>query len=114
MPVKLSQPIPELPVKDVEEAQIYYRDFLGFEITWTYPGKVIGAVARGDVGIFFRLTEGPIHPAIHWMNAEDVDAAYEEFKNSGANIIDHLEKKPWDIRQFTIQDLNGHIFYIFH
>ena len=35
----IGQPVPELPVADVEEAQRYYRDVLGFEIGWLYPGK---------------------------------------------------------------------------
>jgi predicted enzyme related to lactoylglutathione lyase len=113
MKTNLFQPVPELPVRDVVAAQEYYRDFLGFEITWTYPGNYIGAVARGDVGIFFRVTEEPFVTNIHWMAADDVDATYIEMKEGGAKIIDAIENKPWDIRQFTIEDLNGHIFYIF-
>jgi len=31
--------VPELPVADVECAQQYYRDTLGFEIGWLYPGN---------------------------------------------------------------------------
>src|SRR5215469_2985062 len=47
------QPVPELPVADVERAQQYYKDVLGFEIGWLYPTKDIGAVSRGKVVIFF-------------------------------------------------------------
>ena len=50
----LAHPTPELPVEDVERAQRYYRDALGFEIGWLYPGGEIGAVSRDDVAIFFR------------------------------------------------------------
>lgn len=39
---------------------------------------------------------------------------YTEFKARGANIIDSLEDTPWNTRQFTLQDLNGHIFYIYN
>ena len=35
----IAQPVPELPVADVERAQKHYRDALGFEIGWLYPGK---------------------------------------------------------------------------
>ena len=45
-----SHPTPELPMVDVERAQQHYRDALGFEINWLYPGKEIGAVSRDDVG----------------------------------------------------------------
>ena len=41
-------PTPELPVADVERAQEHYRDTLGFEIGWLYPGKEIGAVSRDN------------------------------------------------------------------
>ena len=50
----IAQPVPELPVTDVERAQQHYRDALGFEIGWLYQGKEIGAVSRGNVAIFFR------------------------------------------------------------
>ena len=50
----IGQPVPELPVADVERAQKHYRDALGFEIGWLYPGNEIGAVSRGRVAILFR------------------------------------------------------------
>jgi uncharacterized glyoxalase superfamily protein PhnB len=107
-------PVPELPVADVERAQQHYRDALGFEIGWLYPGKEIGAVSRNGTVIFFRKRKQPFEPAVHWMYAEDIDATYQELKLSGANIVDPLEKKPWGLRQFTVQDLDGNLFYFHH
>ena len=111
---KIGQPVPQLPVEDVEKAQIYYNEILGFEIFWTYPDKSIGAVGRENIAIFFAKTDGPIEPNIHWIFAENVDLTYAEFKDRGADIIEDIENKPWNIRQFAIRDLNGHIFYIHH
>jgi len=111
---KIGQPVPELPVQDVERAQEYYRDILGFEIGWLDPGKEIGAVSRRDVAIFFRRTKPPFTPAVHWVFAEDVDASYRELRSSGANIVEPLEKKPWGLRQFTVDDLDGNRFYFHH
>lgn len=65
----IAQPVPELPVVDVERAQQHYRDALGFEIAWLYPGKEIGAVSRGEVAIFFRKRRPPFEPAVHWVFA---------------------------------------------
>ena len=104
---------PELPVADVERAQQHYRDVLGFEIGWLYPGKEIGSVSNGETAIFFRKREPPFEPAVHWVFAQDVDATYQELKAKGANIVDPLEKKPWGLRQFTVADLDGNLFY-FH
>ena len=108
------KPTPELPVADVERAQQHYRDALGFEIGWLYPDKGIGAVSRDQAVIFFRRRELPFEPAIHWIFAEDIDSSYAELQSSGANIVDPLETKPWGLRQFTVQDLDGNLFYIHH
>ena len=110
----IGQPVPELPVADVERAQQYYRDTLGFEIGWLYPGKEIGAVSRGDVVIFFRRRAPPFEAAVHWVFAEDVDATYNELKSLGASIVDPLERKPWGLRQFAVDDLDGNRFYFHH
>src|SRR5688572_20498267 len=96
---QIAQPVPELPVADVEHAQQHYRDALGFEIGWLYPGKEIGSVSRGDVAIFFRRRELPFEPAVHWVFADDIDASFAEMQSLGANIVEPLERKPWGLRQ---------------
>lgn len=110
----IDQPVPQLPVADVQRSQEYYRDVLGFDIAWMYPDKSIGAVTRGPVSIFLAKAAGRIHPNIHWIFSEDVDATYAELQAKGANITEEIENKPWNIRQFTIKDLNGHVFYFHH
>lgn len=110
----MGQPVPELPVADVERAQQHYRDVLGFEIGWLDPTKQIGAVSRGNVAVFFRQRKAPFEPAVHWVFAEDIDALYHELKSSGANIVGPLEEKPWGLRQFTVEDLDGNRFYLHH
>jgi len=109
----IGQPVPELPVADVERAQQHYRDRLGFEIAWLYPTKDIGAASRGDVAIFFRKRVEPFEPAVHWVSAPDIDASYRECLDFGADVVEPLEKKPWGLWQFTVKDLDGNLFY-FH
>ena len=110
---KFSHPTPELPVADVERAQQHYRDALGFEIGWLYPGGEIGSVSRDDVVIFFRKRGAPFEPAIHWVYAPDIEEMHNHLRLLGANIVDPLEKKPWGLHQFTVEDLDGNRFY-FH
>ena len=107
--------VPELPVVDVERAQQHYIDTLGCEISWLYADKEIGAVSHADMGpIFFRKRTPPFEPAVHWVFAEDIDASYQELQSSGANIVEPLETKPWGLRQFTVTDLDGNVFYFHH
>ena len=113
MTARFSPPTPELPVEDVERAQEHYRDVLGFKIGWLYPGREIGAVSRDDAAIFFRKRSRPFEPAIHWVFVEDIDAIYGELGASGAKIVEPLERKPWGLNQFTVEDIDGNRFY-FH
>jgi catechol 2,3-dioxygenase-like lactoylglutathione lyase family enzyme len=110
----IGPPVPELPVADVERAQHYYKNALGFDVGWLYPDKQIGAVSRGRTAIFFRKKTPPFEPAVHWMFADDIDASYVELQLLGANIVEPLEKKAWGLRQFTVKDLDGNIFYFHH
>jgi catechol 2,3-dioxygenase-like lactoylglutathione lyase family enzyme len=112
MKSKFHQPVPELPVKDVERSQAFYRDKLGFEIVWTFPTKDIGAVSRNEAVIFLRKKE-PVAPNTLWFFTDDVDETYRECVNSSITISEDIETKPWGIRQFTIEDIDGNRF-IFH
>jgi hypothetical protein len=87
-----AHPTPELPVEDVG-AQQHYRDALGFEIGWLYPGD-IGAVRRDEVAIFFRRRSRPFEPAVHWIFAAEIDATYEELRSLGARIVELLRRSP--------------------
>jgi catechol 2,3-dioxygenase-like lactoylglutathione lyase family enzyme len=110
---KLAQPVPELPVADVEKAQTYYRDILGFDVAWIYPDKSIGAVGRDGIAIFLSK-QNNISPNAHWIFAVDIDATYQEMKLRNANITEEIDDRPWRLRQFTIEDLDGNKFTFHH
>ena len=109
----LAHPTPELPVEDVERAQQHYRQALGFDVGWMYPDGEIGAVSRGDIAIFLRRRKRPFDSAVHWIFAPDLDATFAELSALGARIVEPIEEKPWGVRQFTVEDLDGNRFY-FH
>ena len=113
----IGHPVPELPVEDVDRARAYYRDHLGFELGWAVPsegmpGNEIASVKRGGAVIFFRRRSQLFEPAVHWLYAVNVRGTYEEMKARGANITDPLEKKPWGITQFTVEDPDGNVFHV--
>ena len=110
---RFAHPTPELPVEDVERAQRHYCDALGFKVGWLYPGGEIGAVTRDNIAIFLRRRSRPFEPAVHWIFAAEIDVIYEELHSRGARIVEPLEKKPWGLRQFTVEDIDLNRFY-FH
>lgn len=109
---EIAQPVPELPVRDVERARAHYRDKLGFELGWMVEGNEIGSVHRGHAVIFFRRRTGPFEPAVHWMFAPKIEDTYAEMRARGAHITDPLEKKPWGLTQFTFEDPDGNRFHV--
>lgn len=112
--MRIHQPTPELPVRDVIEAQHHYRDCLGFEIAWHHEHGRIGAVVHGECAIFFRERAGEWEPCVLWVFAYEVDAAEAELRALGADIVDPIADRPWGLRQFTVRDLNGHILHFHH
>jgi uncharacterized glyoxalase superfamily protein PhnB len=56
-----------------------------------------------------------LSPRFTGFSPKDIDATHQqELKSLGANIVDPLEDKPWGLRQFTVEDIDGNRFYIHH
>lgn len=111
--MKLHQPVPELPVSDVEAAQRHYRDCFACTIEWLDPSGEIGAVANGETAIFLRRRTPPFEPAVHWVYCDDLDQSHTALTAAGARIVAGIEQKPWGLRQFTVHDADGNVFH-FH
>ena len=110
----ISQATPELPVPDVEWAQTYFRDVLGFSVAWYRPAWGMAAVARNDCAIFLRQSDVSPGGAVFWIFAEDVDALHVEFAERGAQIVDPPADREWGLRQFTLCDYLGNTFHFHH
>ena len=102
---------PILNVKNIQASMDYYVQKLGFEKKWDWGDPPdFGCVKRGKVEIF--LCEGGQGQPGMWMSIfmDDVDALFEEYKKSGATILDPPRDYPWDTREMLVEDLDGHRF----
>ncbi len=104
---------PQLPVADVRETQAYYRDVLGFKIAWIWQEEY-GAVYNGMTELYFSREAGPIRPSIAFARVEDADTVLALYRERGVKIVEEIASHPWGMREFTIEDLNGHRFRIGH
>src|SRR5688572_18652600 len=116
---RLTSSAPVLLVRDVVAAANHYRDALGFAYDrfWGEPPNFV--ILRRD-GLNLMLSQAPHGTTLtpHWQvnrgiwNAyfwvDDVDALFAEFTNRGAKIDYGLGNKPYRVREFGIQDLDGH------
>lgn len=110
---------PVLLVRDVMEAADYYRDKLGFSYDrlWGEPPDFCMVRREGLTVMLSQL--GPGREVVpHWQIVDkmwnvyfwvdDVETLYSEYQQSGAKIDYSLHLKPYGVKEFGIQDLDGH------
>jgi len=104
---------PQLPVSDVRETQAYYRDMLGFKIAWIWQEEY-GAVYNGTTEVFFVREEGKIQPSCSFVRVENADEVLAVYRERGVRIVEEIASHPYGMREFSIEDNNGHRFRIGH
>lgn len=104
--------VPQLPVANVQETQRFYRDVLGFKIDWTFGENDYGAVSRDGTELYLIADKRPLQPMTCVINVTAVDPLCEEWRPKGASILSEPEDMPWGVREFTVEDNNGHRFRI--
>ena len=90
------QAVPEIPVSNVDKAAEYYV-FL--------------------TNAPFRAVHGPKSSVIVWLNLnskQEVDELFERWKDTGAKILEALEDKSWNLREFRVADLDGNQLRVFY
>jgi uncharacterized glyoxalase superfamily protein PhnB len=112
--------VPEIPVRNLPRAAVYYERCFGFHWDWGVEG--IGQVSKGSCRIFltddaFRGGHVKGTPVVIWLNLHsktEVDQLHEAWSRSGAQIVAKPESKPWNLHEFTAADLDGNLFRVFY
>jgi len=116
---KITASAPVLLVRDVVASANYFRDSVGFAYDQFYGHPPDFCIARRD-GHYLMLAQATdpsdIKPywkmrdmlwnAYFWV--DDADALYEEMKSAGAKMDYGPCTQPYGVREFGIQDLDGH------
>ncbi len=118
-------------VHDPDLALAFYRDALGLEVRndvgredarWitvggaSQPGVAIvltnyvnGSPADGDV-VAALLAKGAMN-GVHF-HTDDLDAAFERLRASGAEIVSEPADQPWGTRDCAVRDPSGNLVRI--
>ncbi len=112
--------VPEIPVRNIDDAVLYYRDSLGFQLDWGGQELGLAGISKGQCRIFlanqeFREGYKNFGPILIWLNAEsteEVDELYQAW-TSQAKLISAPETKPWNLYEFTMADPDGNLFRVF-
>lgn len=115
---KLLEQAPVLLVSDLQKSVDYWTSKIGFKArVWGEPPDF--AILRRD-NAFLMLSQKPtgheivpnwkikdkLWNAYFWI--DDADLLFEELKSAGALIDYDLCDQPYGVREFGIQDLDGH------
>jgi len=124
--IKVGGVSPLFIVRDVLATLAYYRDKLGFEITFQGPEPddiFFGIVQRGQAMIMFKDVDiDPVpnytrdigHGIASWdayVYVPDPDALYEEFVSRNVDFKMPLCDNSDNLRGFEVRETNGYIIY---
>jgi catechol 2,3-dioxygenase-like lactoylglutathione lyase family enzyme len=116
-------------VNDVPAALAFYRDHLGFEVTFQGPEPndiFFGIVRRGGAMIMFKDVGLPPIPnrtrdiqqgLARWdayVQVPDPDALAAEFSSRGVDFFEPLNDTDDGLRGFELQDADGYVLFFGH
>ena len=97
---------------DVPATLAFYSEVLGFHVDWSWgEPPTIGGASLGGATIMFSLQPElaqRVHGHQHWISVDDADELYAAHVAKGARIISEIEDKPWDVREYVVEDPNGY------
>lgn len=107
MSTRLSHFAAIFPCHNPEEIAEWYRDKLGFEITfkWEDPASYVVTHKDDAVSIHFSKTEKKeLQPSMISIFCYDVDAVYEELYANKIEKITSPEDQDYGMRDFDVTD----------
>jgi len=114
--VRYVNAVPVIATDDVRYTVAYYEQILGFTQHFIFGDPpVYAGIERNGVLIYITLDarlastlkESDLHPDL-FLWVDDIDKVYEEHKQRGAKIFEEIADRPWDARQYVIEDPNGY------
>lgn len=107
--IKLKNVQPLIPAIDVAKAASFYQESLGFKLAWT-DGSSLAIVYREDVELFLSVDANPEHAKSFSIRigVQNIESLYDGYKSKELiHPNGDLTVKPWGLKEFIIQDLNG-------
>jgi predicted enzyme related to lactoylglutathione lyase len=109
---------PQFSVPDIIKTAEYYKNVLGFSIERCFPpdDPVVAIVLREGASIILdKSAMGIAMPnhVIHgvgydaYIAVNEIDRLYEEYKTTGARIVEGPVDRDYEVREMVVEDING-------
>ncbi len=98
-----------LHVKDMATALAFYRDTLGFTVSfsWEEPPRYV-CLCLGDAAIHLNSYAPPAGPSHVCIFCKGIDAFYARLVAGGVNVTVPIGDRAYGMRDFDITDPDGH------
>jgi predicted enzyme related to lactoylglutathione lyase len=113
--MKVTAVFADLSVADIDSARDFYAGYLGLSV----EAFNLGWVARfespdGNVRLQLVTNDAsaPVNPDLSVAVGDGVDAAYEEAKRRGYEIVHPLTDEPWGVRRFFVRAPDGTVINV--
>jgi catechol 2,3-dioxygenase-like lactoylglutathione lyase family enzyme len=104
---------PAIPVVDLERALRFYRDALGFTVTFTKGDPVSFAViSQHGAQLHLGVQPAKAGSAHAHIMVDDLDAVYERLLRAGAAVRQPPKVQEWGLRDIVVADPDGNTFEI--
>ena len=104
-----------LRVADLSAAIEFYSTRLGFRhaFSWGEPPTMAG-VNLGETQVFLEAgTPAPPGCSLYFV-VGNADELYAFHRTNGVEVINPLGDRPWELRDYTVRDLDGHALTFGH
>ena len=105
---------PILSTADMARALGFYRDLLGGTVTYQFPpdgdpGYVGVQIGGSHLGIGLQEQPGAtVNDRVTlWVYAQDCDAAVDQLRAGGVEVVQEPADQPWGERMATVLDPDG-------
>lgn len=98
-----------LHVKDMPAALAYYRDTLGFTVSFTRddPPQYV-CLCLGDAAVHLNSYTPPAATSVVCIFCKGIDALHDDLARRGAKITREMMTHPYGMRDFIVTDPDGH------
>lgn len=112
--MRVTQITTNVSVPDIALAREFYTDYLGLSVTEFDLGWVArqtDPVSGAHVQLVTRDATAPEDSALT-VKVDDVDAAYDEARRRGYEIVHPLTDEPWGVRRFFVRAPEGTVLNV--
>lgn len=110
---------PSFLVSDLGASVAYFRDKLGFEVSYQIDDPPFATLSRDNLVVLLRRTEQPVaglanqrvepSEADVYIQVSDVDQLHAELRERGADVLSEPTTRPYEHRDFAVRLPDGYL-----